>query len=253
MKLDRVTITGADDSIEPADLLCLSRMYPYVEWGILMSKNSQGKPRFPSETWLWKFRMMQKQFPVNASMHLCGSWLRDLLMGNASDEVSTFIDCFRRVQLNFHAEPLTYDDFRFRQALNWLVQDREPRPYGHPLHRGLEFIFQVDGGDGEKLLRSMWHPSVPFSCVPLFDLSHGAGALPGQWPKPIIPNAYHGYAGGLGPDNLAEQLPLIDAAAGDVRVWIDMESKVRSKVGEVFDLEKVRRCLEIAKPIVTGA
>ena len=31
--LDRVTITGADDSVRPTDLLELSREFPFVEWG----------------------------------------------------------------------------------------------------------------------------------------------------------------------------------------------------------------------------
>ena len=37
MILDRVTITGADDSIHVEQLAELSQAYPYVEWGILVS------------------------------------------------------------------------------------------------------------------------------------------------------------------------------------------------------------------------
>ena len=38
MKLTRVTITGADDSVEPRALAELSEAFPFVEWGLLMSK-----------------------------------------------------------------------------------------------------------------------------------------------------------------------------------------------------------------------
>jgi hypothetical protein len=92
--------------------------------------------------------------------------------------------------------------------------------------------------------------------------------LPKAWPNPIYLKStesgqvlnrwdYHGYAGGLGPDNLEEQIPRILEAAsykgfskeiqeGDI--WIDMETKVRSDQDRQFDLEKVEHCLEIAAP-----
>ena len=34
-----VTITGADDSIQPSQLLDLQKEFPFVEWGILLSRN----------------------------------------------------------------------------------------------------------------------------------------------------------------------------------------------------------------------
>jgi hypothetical protein len=55
-----------------------------------------------------------------------------------------------------------------------------------------------------------------------------------------------GYAGGLGPDNLAEELRRIEEVAGDAEVWIDMETNVRT--AERFDLDKVRRCYDLARP-----
>lgn len=54
-----------------------------------------------------------------------------------------------------------------------------------------------------------------------------------------------GYAGGLSPDNIAEQLDLIDAAAGDVDYWVDAETHVRTE--EVFDVEKCYRFLEVCE------
>ena len=61
----------------------------------------------------------------------------------------------------------------------------------------------------------------------------------------------HGYAGGLGPDNIESELQRIAAAAGDAPFWIDMETRVRSDNDEQFDLNKVRRCLEITAPLVS--
>jgi hypothetical protein len=96
--------------------------------------------------------------------------------------------------------------------------------------------------------------------VRLFDVSHGAGVLPpgsGQadgdnnlnpWPKRTM-YEYMGYAGGLGPLNIAVQLQLIEAHADPLNFgpyWIDMESRVRTRtiernvVKDVLDLKKVK-------------
>ncbi len=65
-----------------------------------------------------------------------------------------------------------------------------------------------------------------------------------------MPGIACGYAGGLGPDNLEEQLELISAAAGDCSFWVDMEGKLRTldeTECDWFDLGKARRCLEAVK------
>ena len=256
MKLDRVTITGADDSIEPFELLPLSRKFPFVEWGILLSYTGIGRPRYPSEEWLWRFRFMQRHFPVKASLHLCGMWMRDLLMGKIADELTTFIDCFDRLQLNVGPGDTycKWDDFRV--AIDRLGQFKDPMHHpGHPLHRGFQVIFQIAGSQGEELYRQTFHHGRLTSeiSIPLFDASGGRGVVPDRWPSPLMPDLEHGYAGGLGPESLAEQIPLI-LVRGPIeqRCWIDMETRVRSNDGYQFDLAKVRACLEIAKPFVEG-
>lgn len=50
--LERVTITGADDSTDISQLVELSQEFPFVEWGILVSRRSEGGPRFPSREWI---------------------------------------------------------------------------------------------------------------------------------------------------------------------------------------------------------
>jgi len=83
---------------------------------------------------------------------------------------------------------------------------------------------------------------------PLFDSSGGRGVL-SEWPK--IPNhnfgpLWCGYAGGLGPNNIVDELFKIEEAVGDAEIWIDMESKIRNSNNELdFDLcEKVLKAIE---------
>jgi len=77
----------------------------------------------------------------------------------------------------------------------------------------------------------------------LFDSSGGRGLAPVSWPAPL-PGTTCGYAGGLGPDTLTEQLPLIHTAANGRGYWIDMEGRLRTPEDR-FDLDRARRCLEI--------
>ena len=242
MKLDLVTMTGADITTHPKDLLELSNKYPFVEWGILISKNrsSINVPRYPSIEWVknYLFEFNQKGLD-KLSCHICGSWVRDLLKGDDTvfQEMPFLLDIFNRFQLNFHAEKVSCDLGAFINLLN-------KYPTKH-------FIFQIDGENGNKIFDEVLKTNSPgrnFDAYPLFDISGGQGILPDEWPSFIKSAGYNGYAGGLGPENLREQLEKIqDTVDEDDRIWIDMETKVRSNNDFTFDLEKVEKCLKIAK------
>lgn len=38
--INKVTVTGADDSIDPGDLISIQQEYPFVEFAILLSRKS---------------------------------------------------------------------------------------------------------------------------------------------------------------------------------------------------------------------
>ena len=232
MKVKYITFTGADDSNMPKDLLDISRMYPFVEWGILLSATQEGGLRFPSKQWMSALADLAGDSDINLSGHLCGKWLRDLLLGKFTMPHREIWKAFKRIQLNFHADKLNVDIFDFHQAL-FVMPEKD-------------FIFQVDGRNEGVYRRAV---SEGVRAFPFFDLSHGAGVLPGGWDVPLD-NKFCGYAGGLGPDNLEGQLKIIDKAVGDREIWVDMETQVRSNGGMEFDLDKVMKCIEIVKPYV---
>ncbi len=235
MKIKTVTITGADNSVTPEEIVALSQEFPFVEWGILLSLSQVDGRRFPSYDWIWRLEDLLADHsldnPVMTSAHLCGLWLRDVMKGNISCPLLS-LGIFNRVQLNFHGKRHEVFQDAFLTILRAMVSS------------GRQIIFQWDGVNN-YILNNAIANGIPGQA--LFDLSHGAGIAPAEWPEPLK-HTPCGYAGGLGPDNLARELERINAKVGDAEIWIDMETKVRSNNDRSFDLAKVRECLEIAKP-----
>lgn len=225
--ITRVTITGADESIQPNDLIKLSEKFPFVEWGILYSAK-RGRPRFPSDDWINKLA----DVPVALSLHLCGQPVRNFIKDGLGpqDWTDEMWALFQRVQLNFHAIP--------HSASERMID-------GFKVNPTKEFIFQFDDVNNH-LIESAIKEGCNVSS--LFDKSGGAGILPNKWPA--LKNWPCGYAGGLGPENLKEQIEIIENIVGDTSIWIDMETRVRSNQDQLFDLHKVYTCLEIAKPYI---
>lgn len=231
MRLKFVTLTGADDTVDPADLLDISREFPFVEWGILIG-SIDGTSRFPSWGFIEKLIALSYGTMIrpNLSLHICGRWLRGIMNGQETllrshPEVLRF----QRCQLNFHAEDVG------DAGENILLAFERMRPWDP------QVIFQFDRVNERLILPT----SRKFSVAALFDESHGAGIVPDSWRQSYV-DFPCGYAGGLGPDNVAQELPRIQKASMDLPFWIDMETKLFSTVEgrTVFDLNKCVSVLE---------
>jgi hypothetical protein len=234
--LKQVTVTGADDSVDLQELIEISKKFPFVEFGILCSKNNSGTPRFPSQKWIDRLysRINPNLFivpDINLSMHLCGSWVRSLCYGDNAiykDWISQYIWRFDRIQLNFHQIDHRSNDVKSVSVLKTLQKP---------------IIYQMDNVNDSLFMRAS---KLGLDCYPFYDISGGRGIIPDEWPKPLT--NYCGYAGGLSPDNLKENLNKLSEIVGDTPIWIDAETHLRSKNDIQFDLDKVMKFLEIAKP-----
>jgi len=237
MILDRVTVTGADASVRPEDLLPLSRRFPFVEWGILLSRSQEGLKRFPPLHWIESFFEIHGGGPYSISGHLCGAWVHNFCRGGNAFAIErpTIARRFDRLQLNFHAFAHEVDAPAFAAALKNL----EPAQ---------GYILQFDDVNNALLSAARMGGA---QTAALFDMSGGAGVLPAHWPKAT--EEYCGYAGGLSPENLDEQLHRIAEAASWSRIWIDVETHVRSDDDRLFDLDKVEHFLTVARPWVTAS
>lgn len=229
MKIQYCSITGADDQVDIADLSTLSHSHPFVEWAILLLRARAGQPRFPSTDWIEDFT--RHTHGQNKAMHLCD----DAFLGFIAQdpEVKALMSGFQRIQLN-----LKFGDVEGKYDPAELVA----RVKENPQH---QFILQYTH-DKQGLLPLF--TGIPNHAV-LFDASAGRGINPDHWDAPLDGH-FCGYAGGLNPDNVERNLKMIAQVATGQTTWIDMESGVRNN--DRFDLDKVRRVLEMVAPYTTG-
>lgn len=228
-----VTITGADDSIRPQELLSITNHYPFVEWALLVSRSSTGHGRFPSIEWIKELQTIAPDLKI--SCHLCGAYVRELLLGDIdfiTNELDDIWNQFQRVQINTHGIPHAFNHSKMLKALNIWPEK--------------EFIFQYDNANSDILLAANRNG---VNCSALFDLSHGAGVSPSEWPD-LLPGIKCGYAGGISPKNIKSECIRVSEKTGEVETWIDMETHVRSNNDKDFDLTKVESCLSQSEPFV---
>ena len=233
MKVNRITFTGLDDSTNLNEVASICKSYPFVEWGMLASKSNQGEwNRYPQKQTIRK--IINSDIPTkNLALHIQGSYLKNILKGYAnileSDELPYVRDNFHRAQLNFHRQGYKFEPSLFIPALKLLKCDQT--------------ILQMDAGKfSEEILQKFGNK---FNFYPLYDASGGAGVIPNTWPKHNTGQNYFGYAGGLGPDNLAEQLDAMNEVTNlEDMIWIDMESRIRTD-DEWLDLDKCEECIKI--------
>lgn len=223
MKIKYCTITGADDQVDPEDLVSLSYRYPFVEWGILFSLDREKTSRYPSERWVYDFLDAAENYmiDINRSAHLCGYYAEQFV--KCDPKIFSLLNHFQRVQLNINFRKSKIDP----DSIHMQIQFAGTRPV----------ITQYNEDN-----KWAW---CSFKDLPnhevLYDGSGGRGIV-GDWIPPL-PLVTCGYAGGLTPDNLADELEKIGQVAGDHEIWIDMESGVRTD--NQLDLEKVERVLQI--------
>ena len=216
MKPSLITFTGADDMTPIEDLLrFVDEAKGPVEMAILFSDTRAGSARYPSMDWIREVR--EAGIPLAA--HICGAWSKALVTDGACP-VDGELKGFARVQIN---TARTVDPAMIRA---WA--DRVGDLAGHEIEPIVQCrdVFPEDD-------RVSW----------LFDCSGGKGVLPDSWPQPPqSPSVRFGFAGGLGPDNLAEALRAMPQRN---EAWIDMETKLRN-AEDRFDLDICRNVCHIA-------
>jgi hypothetical protein len=239
-----VTFTGVDERTDFDSLVNqvvdAGRNARFIEWGVLYSPSNAGKGgRYPSLEWLEDFAKKANEADLNIALHLCGSIVKDLVECARTRERSPDVnrvlklaEKFGRVQLNTRGKEA--DEYAFKQLITLLSRNENRtcvilqwNEHNAPLCRRLSFEHSFEA---------------------LVDGSGGRGITPASWPKLTEYDVRRfGYAGGLGPHNILDQLPGIYEVAGDKTFWIDMEQSLRDE-SDNFVLE---RCREVLNQVVT--
>lgn len=222
-----ITLTGLDNKSlhaiwgDGSD----GRIWPNLEYGVLWSNSQAGiEKRYADLDRIEAAATLISKSvrPRNkVALHVCGSAVKQLFDGQA--RITHAASAFDRIQLNMNFSKLgvTPDAVRLF-AEKW----------GRPI------VFQVYQGNAELFQHLQGLPNVQA----LIDGSGGRGISPKSWRAPLEGFAT-GYAGGMGPDNLATELERIAEVAKEP-YWVDMEGKLRDEE-DWFSLDRAYRCLEI--------
>lgn len=225
------TLTGIDESTNLDAVWDLAKCFPFAEFGVLYSDNRAGAGRYPSKAWIDALCVRITVDPVrpNFALHVCGSAVRQLLDDPVNSGVARVASYFGRVQLNFISKP--------EHVVPLVTAIRA-------LAATSKVIIQINTANGwlREALAPYALPSLEF----LFDSSGGRGKRPDTWPA--VPAEFarvpHAYSGGLGPENLADQLFDIYDAYNQKPVSVDMESSMRT-ADDRFDMNRAAAALRI--------
>jgi hypothetical protein len=228
--LSHVTFTGWDRHTDLHELQTFLEDAPQrrVEIAVLFStsRSLSDEDRYPDPKVAEEIPRTAKAAGQRTALHLCGPAARALITSAGSPVLTLpwsagpLIHLADRVQINVGEKFWPDGDDRYKQAL--LVAEAIGRPV-IVQSRSIGYWPDVEhlGPSASRM--------VPF----LFDRSGGRGEAPIDWPFPRA-NLLVGYAGGLGPDNVAELCASIAGARIDgARWWLDMESRIRAPFAPV--------------------
>mmetsp|Transcript_14883 Transcript_14883/g.38417 ORF Transcript_14883/g.38417 Transcript_14883/m.38417 type:complete len:272 (+) Transcript_14883:52-867(+) len=234
---------GVDDSIEPKLLAAISGQHDWVEWGVLFRPDKAGLPRYASEDWLAQLGSVNAARTMHLAGHLCSSRVNELLRGDTDFVRRMNKDVgFTRFQINAtKANGTDMSLFDTAERASTCVACLRAAFAAVP---EVEFIVQRNSET-----RPLWElllESAPPNMSMLFDDSMGLGVSTTTWPSPPSKELAFGYAGGLSPSNLKDQLQRIDQTAPGRKLWVDMESSLRTVLKDdtdIFDANKAMACV----------
>lgn len=197
-------MTGVDERTEVSKLQLLD-----AEIGLLYTTSPEGRNRYPRWEWIREVSLELRR----ASLHVCGRGARARLLAGELPVCG-----FQRIQINGDLLSLEVEKVCALYPRHVVVTQH---------HTYNAHLLSVRSGNHALLV----------------DASGGRGVIPTAWSRPDTAKAV-GFAGGLGPDNLAAELVAIRRVA-QPGWWVDMESKLR--VNDWFSIELAHACVAAFK------
>ena len=248
MNIEYITCSGIGPHNDMLEIINLGKNYTNAEFAVQASRNNF----FPSSDRYNFFRTLVAACTVNdvnLAMHVNLEYRTDLCRGIVPE---IFKDLWNikhrkgtphagkpvigRVQININGGNDKFD-FHADKVANII------RAYPD-----IKFIFQYAPAQNERI-RQLAEQNVPFAL--LYDVSGGEGKLSHySWGGIILPGHQTGYAGGLSPDNVVENLNYINTLLpANYDTWIDAEGKLKSPDDngkKLFDTALAQKYIENA-------
>lgn len=235
-----VTITGADDKVNPQILNEIALEYPFVEWAILFSKSREGSPRYPTPQWREQFywATYNRGDIYSIAAHLCGKSV-DIFLNSYDYFENEVTMGFNAIQFN----RLTAEN---KEQIFTFAKERD---------ENCDIILQYNQNT-DILLNGMFEDEVPYDIKILLDASGGKGISwqEAGWPdvpEPFASRLAVGYAGGINEENVEQAVLEVFRLNKDVTdgfAWIDLETGARTD--NEFDVDKVIRILDKVKKVI---
>lgn len=220
--IDLCTLTGIDSKTDLSRVADLSAEFPFLEFGVLLSRSLGDK-----DSRYLDFQSIERivhtlSGKTKLALHVCGRAVKEYVAGAA--DIDGLVNAgVGRVQLNFSLPQMPFSMADLDGAIS-----ASPVPV-------ITQHFPPNEGLAEGIKSENHHV--------LFDLSGGRGIAASTYLEPFK-GKYTGYAGGLGPDNLAASMRSVLAVSKFQSVWIDMENRIRTD--GYLDLVKCEKVASIA-------
>jgi hypothetical protein len=257
LNLRAMGFCGADDSASPEHLQLLSIHYPWIEWGILFRPDKEGTPRYATAAWVEKLCRINKETGnvMRLAGHLCGERCQQVLDGDAAFIKQLQEMGFGRVQVNAtKANSVNVSPDKLEEIADQLRSCILEVPE-------IEWIFQLNNEtrplfDHLVEISFLEAQGLPPNISVLYDASCGLGVEADEYQEPLIisdQEVASGYAGGMGPHNIEDVLSKVARSSKGKKVWIDMESSLRTSVvpdkyspdtpADTFSIDKCFKCV----------
>ena len=241
MKLRYITCSDPREDIPVESILNFSEKYPMSEIGVQahVGPMSEKKPR---NIWFSELVKAAKDLRCapNIALHVNYLWCDYMCLGKIPSELSGWVSArnkntrepvIKRIQLNIGDWTFSFNARNLAKMIK--------------RHSAQEFILPWNPKTANQI-QELKQTGAKFSL--LFDGSYGAGKEPEKWQGPVYKDIPNGYAGGLGPDNVAGNLDKINQILPEnYETWIDAEGKLRDyKTTGSFTLELAEKYMQNA-------
>lgn len=226
MNLKFITCSGANEFTNIDALFALYHDFPCIEFGIQVSGK---KCNYESARFAWlqnlQKQIIMKNVRLPLALHLNQDWVEHFCNGEIVPELQDLLSwvdkkgepLFQRVQLNF----------KIGREKSPNIVSLEKTMADFP---NLRFILSYNDANAKLITDIYRRKKVVFDC--LFDESFGEGVLPKKRRVPVFENVVQGYAGGLSPENVAQELhKIMHILPSSASFFIDAEGKLKGDDG----------------------